>query len=654
MSVYSLSIGLVVRRGDRYLDFDRRLEDGTIVFIDQADRSPFRLEMGALTRQITDGHLQIVRGERGDLKDGETVSAPVCDIASLGDKYVSELLERLSVIKSLKRLGLTRGMRRAIKTALPKIMATLGLVKPLADSTVMTWWRDFDRAEGSTHAIINGNAHKRQPRRLHAEVEAVVKRTIRAEYCTRDRVSMVSVLASVTTQLESLAFSKAIPVEAANVSHSTLLRRAKDIDGFTLDSSRYGPAFAQRKWRESHRGIRATRVLERFEIDHTLLDIVVVCDMTGLPLGRPTITVVVDSFSGYVCGFFISFWGTGLAPTMSAFKQAILPKDQFTREAFGLESPWLGYGIPELLVVDNGLEFHSNQFLRVAALLNTDIRFCAVRQPWLKPVVERTMRSVNGYLPARGKVERRIDNYLPINPDESAAISFTGLCQGLLKAFVDVHAFEINERKLARPFDLFEDSFQRVPPPNLAADLSQFDVIISPSIHRNVTGEGVTYDYLRYNSSELQALRRRIGGNFRPLIKTPHHNIGSIHVHDPIAKSWLCVPSCCPEYAEGFSAVQHRAVRTFRKDQLNKKDAIKILLRRKAELALFWASQVPKRRKRPSTFIQRCVGLTSDQVLAGVVGGPPAPELPVQSVIADVELVTATRPIAAFESFMLD
>jgi len=119
---------------------------------------------------------------------------------------------------------------------------------------------------------------------------------------------------------------------AAEFSLSTLLRRAKDIDGFAMDASRYGPAFARRKWRESYGGVRVTRVLERFEIDHTLLDIVVVCDMTGLPLGRPTITVVVDAFSGYVCGFFVSFWGTGLAPTMSALKQAIFPKDQ--RHAF--------------------------------------------------------------------------------------------------------------------------------------------------------------------------------------------------------------------------------------------------------------------------------------------------------------------------------
>ena len=654
MSVYSLSIGLVVRRGDRTLEFDRRLEDGTVVFIDQLDRAPERFAIGVLTRQISEGLIQVVRGERGDAKAGEAIVTRVCDIASLDDKYVQELCGRLSVINALKRMGLRRGMRRAIKRELPALAIRLDLSRAPSASAVMEWWRRLDLAEGNTHGVVNQNAVKTQPRRLLAEVDAVVKKTIRAEYCTRERRSMTAVEASVSRQLESLARSGAIPNDAAKVSLSTLLRRAKDIDGFAMDTSRYGPAFARRKWRESHGGVQATRALERFEIDHTLLDIVVVCDTTGLPLGRPTITVVVDAFSGYVCGFFVSFWGTGLAPTMSALKQAILPKDQYSGEEFGLESAWLGYGMCELLVVDNGLEFHSSQFLRVVALLNADIRFCAVRQPWLKPVVERAMRSVNSYLPARGKVERRIDNYLPINPDESAAVPFTGLCQGLLQAFVDVHPFEVNERKLARPYDLFQDSFVRIPPPNLVADLSQLDIIVAPSKEITVSGEGVVTDYLRYNSRELQDMRRRVGERFRALVKTPHENIAAIFVQDPMSKRWLEVPSCCPEYTTGLSLVQHRAVRSFRREEIKKQDAIGVLLRRKAELAAFWANQVPKRRKRASTLVQRCVGLTSAQVLASVSGAPPAPALPVESVVAEVELAASRRPIAAFESFILD
>jgi putative transposase len=653
MSVYSLSVGLVVRRGSRTLEFDRRLEDGTVVFIDQADRSPARYAIGALAREIADGKLQVISGARGKAGAGDTVSAMVCDLNALDERYVDELTVRLRIVNGLRRAGLRRGMRRAIQRTLPAVVRDLPMKAVPSASTVMQWWRRIEIAGGNNHAAVNLNAVRSQPKRLSAAVESVIARTIKAEYCNRERRSMTHVVALATQQLRSLADAGTLPEGAAKVSLTTVSRRVAEIDGFALDASRYGPAFARRKWRESYRGVHATRAFERFEVDHTLLDIVVVCDRTGLPLGRPTITVIVDAYSGYVVSFFISFWGTGIAPTLSALKQAILPKDQFTREAFGLENEWLGYGICEQLVVDNGLEFHSPQFLRVAAMLNSDVKFCAVRQPWMKPVIERTMGTLNSYLPAQGRVERRIDNYLPINPDQSAAITFSALCLGLLKAFVDVHAFEVNDRKLATPYELFEDSIQRVPPPNLPADLSQLEVLVAPSKELTASGEGVIFEYLRYNSRELQAMRRRVGERFRATVKLQYEDLGTVFVQDPMTKRWLQVPSCHPEYTSGLSLVQHRAIRRFRQERLKERDAIGELLRRKAALAAFWVSHVPRRRHRASTVIQRMAGLTSAQVLASVSGDHGCTRAP-EAIVCEADLKMPTREIVAFDAMSLD
>lgn len=156
-------------------------------------------------------------------------------------------------------------------------------------------------------------------------------------------------------------------------------------------------------------------------------------DLTGLPMGRPTITVVVDSFSGYIVGIHVSFWSAGLANALAAFKIAIRPKDFLTEHA-GLTNKWLAYGIPDLIVVDNGLEFHSKHFHTAAMHLATDVLHCAVRQPWLKPMVERAIGEINGYLPTAGRVEKQLTNYLPENPDKTACITFGALCTGLLKA----------------------------------------------------------------------------------------------------------------------------------------------------------------------------------------------------------------------------
>jgi putative transposase len=655
MSVYSLTVGLVVKRGDRTLEFDRRLEDDTIVLTDQVDRSPMRISIDKLSREISAGTIKVLRGDRASSKDEEALRTQIQDLATVDEKYVIELSTRLAYINALRRRGLQRGMRAAIKAALPQVAASLGHERHPMASTVMQWWRDLDRSGGNTHAVINGNAKRQQPRRLLPLVEAMLKQTIKAEYCNRQRKSLVHVQSMALRQLQSMAQKGEIPEQEASVSATTVARRVRDdIDGFTLDTVRYGPAYARHKWRYSLGGVGASRPLERFEIDHTVLDIVVVCDRTGLPLGRPTITVIVDSFSGYVCGFFISFWGTGIAPSLSALKQAILRKDQYRDPGFGLESQWLGYGIPELIVCDNGLEFHSPKFLRVALALNTDVRFCAVRQPWLKPVVERTMRTINASLPAFGRVERRIDNYLPIDPDKSAALTFTALCQGLLKAFVDVHPFEVNERKLARPFDLFSDGFQRVPPPNLPIDDSYLDIIVAPSRTLTVGNEGIVTEYLRFNSTELQETRRRVRDPFRAMVKIPHENLECLHVQDPKTKGWIQVPSCNPEYTTGLSLVQHKAIRTFKKEGLKGRDAIGELMRRKAELAAFWASQVSKRRHRAKPAIQKCEGLTSSQVIRNIAGGDVAIHRPADTVIADVDLKQGAREIPIFDTITLN
>jgi len=43
-------------------------------------------------------------------------------------------------------------------------------------------------------------------------------------------------------------------------------------------------------------------ILDRWEIDHTLLDVLLVDDETGLIIGRPYITVVLDKFSRMIMG----------------------------------------------------------------------------------------------------------------------------------------------------------------------------------------------------------------------------------------------------------------------------------------------------------------------------------------------------------------
>ena len=69
------------------------------------------------------------------------------------------------------------------------------------------------------------------------------------------------------------------------------------MEPYFADKARYGDFFARVKYRTTFGINPISRAMQRYEIDHTTLDWVIICDRTGLPLGRPTLTLMADRFS---------------------------------------------------------------------------------------------------------------------------------------------------------------------------------------------------------------------------------------------------------------------------------------------------------------------------------------------------------------------
>lgn len=616
---------MVIREGQRTWRLDRTLDDSRHVFLDLESGAPKTLSTAELQRDLLAGRLIVVQEHPVALaKQAESAQRLVQTIEDLPEQEQRRLRYRMHIVKHMLRRGIRKGMRLRIRTELAKVAAE-PLTDPSRDegvaegkapkaSTVMEWMRKFEQSGGNPLSLISGNSVRRSAGRVHPLVLQISRRKIRDHYCTRKRPSARATKLLIDRELGAQSARGRIEEEDATVSMSTLRRLILEIPPFDRCVARYGPAYARNKWRYSLGGIDAPRALARYEIDHTVLDIVVVDDKTGMPMGRPTITVVVDSYSGYIAGFHISFWSAGLASALSAFKVAIQPKEFFIDHA-ELRHRWLAYGIPDLIVVDNGLEFHSRHFHAAAFHLATDVLHCAVRQPWLKPFVERVIRELNGYLPAAGRVEKPIDNYLPERPEKHACITFGALCLGLLKAVVDVHPFEINERRLERAYDLYSEGLATQLAPRLASSFDELNIIMASAKPLTVGNEGVVKDYVRYNTDELQALRRRIGLTFRTEVKIMPEDINHIWVQDPVQKTWLHVPSCHPEYTLGLSLVQHKAIRALKRNELTRQNAIETLTRGRLEMVDMWHGAVRSGKRVKSNFLKAAEGFTSTSTL---------------------------------------
>ena len=105
--------------------------------------------------------------------------------------------------------------------------------------------------------------------------------------------------------------------------------------------------------------------LERVQIDHTRIDVVVVDEGDRLPIGRPWLTLAIDVASRVVLGFSVSLEGPSVVSVALTLVHAVLPKDLWLADR-QLEVPWPMWGLPELLQLDNAPEFHSRALVRGA------------------------------------------------------------------------------------------------------------------------------------------------------------------------------------------------------------------------------------------------------------------------------------------------
>lgn len=651
-TVYALAVGLVLRRGQRTFEFERRLDASTVLFIDCHDKRPHQWKVSDLYKKIQSGDLAVVMGETNPSPNAALDGIQtIFDIDSLPDKHKKDIYRKLQYVTALRRMGLTRGMRERIDSAIAKIATQLQDNDPPSSSNLMSVWRKLDKNDNNAAALVSGHVNKRAATRKDRQL-AIVRKAIRTDYCNRNRITLVQLHEIIRPQLEAEARRCGMPIEEAQISYTTLRREIKKIDRYALNASRYGRAYANNEWRYSLRGVNATRALQRYEIDHTMLDIVVVSDTTGMPLGRPTITAVVDAYSSYVAGFFISFWGPGLATTFSALKVAFAPKDDFQLTSLNIASPWLGMGVCEMLVMDNGMEFHSQQLRSLAQRLHMDLLFNRVRQPWLKPVVEQTFGKLGHHLPSTGRVEKPRDNYLPVSADQTAAITFSALCQGITMAFIDVHANSINDRTLARPIDLFGESLEKLPPPMLMGPAQDLDIVMGEQATKVIGNEGVIQDYIRYNTPELQQIRRQIGLKFKTEIRYHPDNLDRIYVRVPDTPNWLLVPSCHPDYTHNLSVVQHKAIRRFARDELSRRNADEVLMRAKESLREHWNSSVRFGKRLKAQHLKALGNLTSEHVLSDALISKPSTALlgPSDVPVCKPDLLPPLNELPTFEA----
>lgn len=170
-----------------------------------------------------------------------------------------------------------------------------------------------------------------------------------------------------------------------------------------------------------------------WQCDHTKIDLLVV-DQAGSLLGRPWLTIVVDTYSRCIMGIHLGFDAPSAAVVCLALRHAILPKQYSS--AYELKQSWGTYGLPQYLYTDGGKDFRSQHLEQVATELG--IVLCLRRKPSDGGIVERPFGTFNTqfFSTLPGYVSSEVQTRSP-KAESEACLTLLQLEQLLVRYVVD-------------------------------------------------------------------------------------------------------------------------------------------------------------------------------------------------------------------------
>jgi len=435
-------------------------------------------------------------------------------------------------------------------------------------ATVARWMKRYIEADKNILALAHLNDRKgNRTRRYQAEIYHICEQSIDRVYLQPDRGSINKTLEDAKREVRQENKLRPPDEKLSYPTYSLISSLIKDIPEYDKYARRNGANVARNKFRSSTKGVIASYPLERVEIDHTELDVMLVDEETGLCVSRPTLSIAIDVFSRSIMGFCISYDPPSVMVVARLLKMAIPPKTDLKSKWNGVESDWPMFGVMENLVVDNGLEFHSKSLDDSCSQLGINLTFCQRKTPWWKGHVERALgtmsRQVTDGVP--GRTFSSISENAGYDAKKNATISLKAMEEIITIWIVDIYHKKTHSALGMRPYDAWSENIQTSDIP-IPTNLEVLDVVMGTNAERGLSHTGISINSLQYNCDELQAIVAKFGPIKQARIKWNPENLGYIYALPPDGTT-LTVPVIerYAKYANNLTYGRHKANKKYAK-----------------------------------------------------------------------------------------
>ncbi len=371
-------------------------------------------------------------------------------------------------------------------------------------------------------------------RRLPESVERIIRTLVQKQYLNKQKCS----LATLNRKITQACKAQNLPVPARN----TVARRIASLDPLKISRSREGQNVTRDL--QSAGGVppAITSPLEQVQIDHTVIDLVVVDERDRQPIGRPYLTIAIEVFTRCVVGIVVTLEPPSTVSVGLCLAHIVCDKRPWLEE-LNVEMSWPMSGKPKQLYLDNAAEFKSEALRRGCEQHGIKLNYRPRNQPHYGGIVERiigtAMQMIHDELP--GTTFSNPYQRGEYNSEKMAALTLNDLERWFVLA-VGVYHGSIHSSLLQPPEARWAEAVTSVGVPSVVNNATAFLIDFLPIARRKLNRTGFVLDHIHYYGDVLKpwiAKRDRLAAF---LIRRDPRDISRIWVLEPEGNQYIEIP----------------------------------------------------------------------------------------------------------------
>ena len=338
-------------------------------------------------------------------------------------------------------------------------------------------------------------------KRLSVDDDALIQCGIEEYYLTNTPKSMDETIRLIRSHFAA----KGLKVPGV----CTIRSRIKSLSENTVLKAQKGGNTASDTLFVSQSEHTASRPLEKVQIDHSPLDIIILSKEGREVIGKPQITVIQDVHTRLILGIYIGLEHPSFQSVSYALQEAVFTKEDLLTKYNLKSSDWPSFGLMEMLHSDNAIEFDGHQMDHFCNINLIEKQFRPIGKKEFGGLIENGIKAVMDYVHTLpGTTFSNPRERGAYDSEKNAQVDLFQLRE-LLYRWV-IKSFNQRQRDSLNgcsPLELWNQALENGWHPRMPRNRNTFLFSLLPFFERQITRHGISILGLKYSAPCLRHWR---------------------------------------------------------------------------------------------------------------------------------------------------